>query len=147
MSVCSQFYPDWFQYSWNELDERGPLKEAVPHDFDVAKGSTHMAVTREFVEFAVNDSRAQNLLNWMRDIKVPDEHFFQTLNHSPKMQIPGSFIGQCYCSTYFITRATPQVSGRRQSYPSHHTHAPTFYSSVIVTIALSCTIFELFDVE
>jgi len=52
-----------------------------------------MAVTREFVEFAVNDSRAQDLLHWMRDIKVPDEHFFQTLNHNPQMGIPGSFKG------------------------------------------------------
>jgi len=30
----------------------------------------------------------------MRDIRVPDEHFFQTLNHNPQMGIPGSFLGQ-----------------------------------------------------
>ena len=69
-------------------------KEAAPHGFDIAKGSTHMAVTREFVEFAVNDSRAQDLLDWMKDIKVPDEHFFQTLNHNPQMNIPGAYLGQ-----------------------------------------------------
>jgi len=66
----------------------------VPHGFSVAKGATHMAVTREFVEFAVHDHRAQDLLQWMSDIKVPDEHFFQTLNHNPQMNIPGSFLGQ-----------------------------------------------------
>jgi len=53
-----------------------------------------MAVTREFVEFAVNDYKAQDLLSWMTDIKMPDEHFFQTLNHNPQMEIPGSFLGQ-----------------------------------------------------
>jgi len=69
-------------------------KEPIPHGFNVIKGSTHMAVTREFVKFAVSDPRAQDLLYWMRNIKVSDEHFFQTLNHNPQMKIPGSFLGQ-----------------------------------------------------
>jgi len=30
----------------------------------------------------------------MRDIKMPDEHFFQTLNHNPQMDVPGSYLGQ-----------------------------------------------------
>jgi len=92
-TVCSHFYPDWFRYSWIDHDTRGERKGPVPHGFNVAKGSTHMAVTREFVEFAVYDSRAQDLLLWMRDIKVPDEHFFQTLNHNPQMNVPGSYLG------------------------------------------------------
>jgi len=87
------FFPDWFQFSWIEHEQRGPRKEPAPHGFDIAKGSTHVAVTREFVEFTVNDSRAQDLLDWMKDIKVPDEHFFQTLNHNPQMNIPGAFKG------------------------------------------------------
>jgi len=91
--VCSHFYPDWYHYSWKYHLVRGEQKSAVPHDFDVAKGNTHMAVTREFVEYAVSDSKARDLLYWMRDINVPDEHYFQTLSHSPQMDIPGSFIG------------------------------------------------------
>jgi len=59
-------------------------------------GSTHMAVTRQFVEFAVRDARAHDLLEWMRDIKMPDEHFFQTLNHNPQMGVPGSYLGQLH---------------------------------------------------
>jgi len=55
-----------------------------------------MAVTREFVEYALNDSKARDLLYWMRDIKMPDEHYFQTLSHSPHMDVPGAFIGQFY---------------------------------------------------
>jgi len=93
--VCSRFFPYWFEFSWdysgvNMLGRKKP----APHSFDIAKGSTHMAVTREFVKFTVNDSRAQDLLDWMKDIKVPDEHFFQTLNHNPQMDIPGAFLGQ-----------------------------------------------------
>jgi len=91
--VFSHFYPEWFKHRWSENGQRLDLKEPVPHNFDVTKGSTHMAVTREFVEFAVNDSRAKDLLRWMQDIKIPDEHFFQTLNHNPQMDIPGSYLG------------------------------------------------------
>ena len=96
MMHCSHFYPEWFQYSWNDSRGvvHGPRKEPVPHGFDVAKGSTHMAVTRAFVEFAVHDRRAKDLLYWMRNIKMPDEHFFQTLNHNAQMNIPGSFRGR-----------------------------------------------------
>jgi len=52
-----------------------------------------MAVARQFVEFALNDRRAQDLLYWMSNINVPDEHFFQTLSHSPQLGIPGSYKG------------------------------------------------------
>ena len=62
-------------------------KDPAPYGFNLAKGSTHMAVTRAFVLFAVNDTRAQGLLDWMSDIRVPDEFFFQTLNHNPQMNI------------------------------------------------------------
>jgi len=104
--VCSGYFPDFFQFSWRDVAVHGlhkrvhgrwlkvASKDPAPHGFDIAKGSTHMAVTREFLEFVLNDSRAQDLLHWMRDIRVPDEHFFQTLNHNPQMGIPGSFLGQ-----------------------------------------------------
>ena len=92
--VCSHYYPDWFLYEWSEYHVRGERKGPIPPGFNVAKGSTHMAVTREFVQFAVNDSRARDLLYYMRNIKIPDEHFFQTLNHNPQMDIPGAYIGQ-----------------------------------------------------
>ena len=97
MCFSSDQFRDWFQFSWvgdGPYSVHEATKEPIPHGFNVTKGSTHMAVTREFVEFAVNDPRAQDLLYWMRNIKVPDEHFFQTLNHNPQMNIPGSFLGQ-----------------------------------------------------
>jgi hypothetical protein len=39
-----------------------------------------VAASRDFVAHALFDRRAQDLLCWMSDIKIPDEHFFQTLN-------------------------------------------------------------------
>lgn len=58
-----------------------------------------MAATRAFLQYALTDRKAVDLLDWMSDIKVPDEHFFQTLNHNPKWPAPGAFTG------LFITRA------------------------------------------
>ena len=52
-----------------------------------------MAATRAFVKYALTDRKARDLLDWMSDIKVPDEHFFQTLNHNPQNPAPGSFSG------------------------------------------------------
>jgi len=107
MSVCSHFHPDWFLHSWNKQLERGERKSSpVPHGFDVAKGSTHMAVTRDFVQYAVSDSKARDLLYWMRDIKIPDEHYFQTLSHNPHMNVPGAFIGQFYSANVTRTFST-----------------------------------------
>jgi len=105
----SHYFPEWFQYAWITHDERGELKAPVPHRFHVAKGSTHMAVTRKFVEFAVTDSRADDLLFWMRNIKVPDEHFFPTLNHNPHMGIPGAFKGLNTYVTYVLYRSSNLV--------------------------------------
>jgi len=94
--ICSHFDPEWFEYSYKYHRVRGARKSPVPHGFTMTKGNAHMAVTREFVEYALNDSKARDLLYWMRDIKMPDEHYFQTLSHSPHMDVPGAFIGQFY---------------------------------------------------
>jgi Core-2/I-Branching enzyme len=101
--MCREYFPEWFQYSWIAHDLRGGVKPTPPHGFVITKGYTHMAVTRAFVEYALNNPIAQDLLHWMSDIKVPDEHFFQTLNHSPQLNIPGSYRGKYnVCSLYDI---------------------------------------------
>lgn len=92
-NYAKHYFPEWFQYAWIEHEVRGGKKPPAPHGFNIAKGSTHMVAARPFVEFAVRDQRAKDLLEWMRDIKVPDEHFFPTLNHNPQFQIPGSYRG------------------------------------------------------
>ena len=60
----------------------------------MAKGSGHVAASRALVDFALNDTRAVDLLEWMKDIRAPDEHFFQTLNHNPQLGIPGAYKGE-----------------------------------------------------
>jgi len=68
-------------------------KSAPPHGYVITKGSAHIAATREFVHHALTDRKARDLFDWMSDIKVPDEHFFQTLNHDPHIPAPGAFSG------------------------------------------------------
>lgn len=85
----------WTMYAWrNENWRTSKLKVKPPHKFVIAKGSAHVAVTRAFVDFALNDPRAVDLLEWMKDIRAPDEHFFPTLNHNPHLGVPGAFKGQ-----------------------------------------------------
>ncbi len=69
--------------------EKGP----APDGFLIAKGSTHIAATRGFVQYVVNTHKAHALLEWMRDIRSPDEHYFPTLNHNPHLGIPGAYTG------------------------------------------------------
>ena len=93
LSMICSLNQTWFQYSWPTFQQRGKRKSEPPHGFRITKGSTHLAATRDFVRFALNDPRAKDLLDWISDVRVPDEFFFQTLNHNPQFDIPGSYIG------------------------------------------------------
>jgi hypothetical protein len=84
---------DWYKYRWQFQRRTGQRKSHPPHGFVIVKGSTHVAVTRKFIEFALHDKRAKDLLIWMKDIHIPDEHFFQTLSHNPQFNIPGAYSG------------------------------------------------------
>ena len=69
--------------------------DLVPHGLYVYKGSLHVAVTFEFVQFALSDRRALELLEFLRlHTRVPDEFFFSTLNHNPRvLPAPGAYTG------------------------------------------------------
>ena len=54
-----------------------------------------MAVTFKFVQFALSDRRALELLEFLRlHTRVQDEFFFSTLNHNPRvLPSPGAYTG------------------------------------------------------
>ncbi|ETE65391.1 N-acetyllactosaminide beta-1,6-N-acetylglucosaminyl-transferase, isoform C, partial [Ophiophagus hannah] len=52
------------------------LKLPPPHNLTIYFGSAYIALTRPFVEFLFNDSRAIDLLQWSKDTYSPDEHFW-----------------------------------------------------------------------
>ena len=86
--------PQRVRYVWiNGLKQTRRRKTKVPHQLTLSKGSTHIAARREFVDFALNDPRAQDFLGWLRNTRVPDETFFNSLNRSPQLNIPGSYNG------------------------------------------------------
>jgi len=77
-------------------------KSPPPHGYVITKGSTHIAATREFVHHALTDRKARDLLDWMSDIRIPDEHFFSTLNHNPSIPAPGAFYGTFNCPVFVL---------------------------------------------
>lgn len=60
------------------LDQR---KDPPPHNLEVYFGTAYYALTRDFVDFVLNDQVALDLLEWSKDTFSPDEHFWVTLNH------------------------------------------------------------------
>ena len=89
--------PKWAFYEWKspfEYHSEKKRKDDPPHHIKVVKGSTHMAVSRGFVNFALNDQRARDWFKWCSNVKFPDEHCFATLNHNPHLGVPGAFIGK-----------------------------------------------------
>ncbi|XP_046352711.1 beta-1,3-galactosyl-O-glycosyl-glycoprotein beta-1,6-N-acetylglucosaminyltransferase-like isoform X1 [Haliotis rufescens] len=64
-----------------------------PHGIRPVQGAVHIIANRDFVDYAINNQVAKDLLNWVKQTKIPDETFFSTLNHNPQLQIPGTYIG------------------------------------------------------
>ncbi|XP_074127473.1 N-acetyllactosaminide beta-1,6-N-acetylglucosaminyl-transferase-like isoform X2 [Sminthopsis crassicaudata] len=63
-------------------------KTPPPHNLTIYFGSAYVSLTREFVNFVLQDQRAIDLLEWSKDTYSPDEHFWVTLNRIPG--VPGS---------------------------------------------------------
>lgn len=65
-----------------------------PHRILPIKGSIHVAINRQFVDFALHDNRSIDFLEWLKNTDIPDETFFSSLNHNPHLGINGSFLGK-----------------------------------------------------
>lgn len=52
------------------------LKTPPPHQLIIYFGTAYVALTRDFVNFILNDERAIALLEWSKDTYSPDEHFW-----------------------------------------------------------------------
>jgi len=65
----------------------------APHNVSITKGSVHITAVRAFVEYVIYSRTAQEFLDWVKDTAIPDETFFSSLNHSPQLRVPGSYLG------------------------------------------------------
>lgn len=54
-------------------------KDLPPGNITIMKGSKNVALTREFVNFALDASYPKELRRWLQDTSVPDEHYFSTI--------------------------------------------------------------------
>lgn len=79
-------------------------KGPPPHNITVSKGSIHITASRGYVNFLLNDRRAQDFTNWVKDTRNPDETLFTSLNHNPHLKVPGSFAGSNIEKKPFISR-------------------------------------------
>ncbi|XP_058141195.1 N-acetyllactosaminide beta-1,6-N-acetylglucosaminyl-transferase isoform X6 [Dasypus novemcinctus] len=70
------------------IQKKRKRKNPPPNKLKIHFGSTYVALTRDFVHFALFNKIANDLLQWSQDTYSPDEHFWITLNKIPG--VPGS---------------------------------------------------------
>jgi len=68
-------------------------KPPPPVPVTLTKGSVHIVVTREFVNYILYNKDALAFRDWVKDTYIPDETFFSSLNHSPQLGVPGAYLG------------------------------------------------------
>ena len=83
----------WFVLSRANA-ERWDFLPPPPHNLTAFKGAVHIVANRDYVDFALHDQKAKDLLTWVRKVLVPDECFFATLNHNPSLRIRGAYLGK-----------------------------------------------------
>ena len=97
-------------YEWANT---GKVKTPPPQGIQIYKGSSFIAGTRKFCEYAVYDETAKAFLNWLNDTIFVDESFFTTLfRHSG---VPGGvpwpeqqeFITRGAVNWYYPENRTP----------------------------------------
>ena len=79
---------------FQELKDRWIHKGMPPHNITPIIGSTHIAVNRDYVDFALHDPRSMDFLEWLEDTIFAEETFFPSLHYNLHLGIPGSFLGE-----------------------------------------------------
>jgi beta-1,3-galactosyl-O-glycosyl-glycoprotein beta-1,6-N-acetylglucosaminyltransferase/N-acetyllactosaminide beta-1,6-N-acetylglucosaminyltransferase len=78
-------------HSWVSI---GRQHSRLPHNAAMVKGSTYGIFSRSFVRFAIHDKKAKDILDYLEDVKSPDEYYWAILNHNKVLQAPGQFTGE-----------------------------------------------------
>lgn len=76
-------------YKKSKLELTGKIKAPPPHNVTVAKGSAYGTFSRRFVEFALRNPKARDILKWTEDTLSPDETFWATLAFNKELGAPG----------------------------------------------------------
>ena len=81
----------------------------LPADIRLTKGSVHIIASRAFVDFVVHSETVRQFRDAIKHLFCPDEIFFSSLNHSPKLGVPGAYLG-LYILDYFLILVTFYVN-------------------------------------
>ena len=83
-----------YKYIWSDASLITLYRKSLPpYNISIAQGSTHIIACRGFIDYILHNPIANDLLEWMNDTHVPDEHYFATLNHNRHLQVPGGYKG------------------------------------------------------
>lgn len=98
INLCGQDFPiktnreiiHYIRRKWNDKDItpgaiqpphiNNRFKDKPPHNFTISFGSAYYVLTRKFVEFILTDICAKDMLQWSKDIRSPEQHYWVTLN-------------------------------------------------------------------
>ncbi|XP_060071727.1 beta-1,3-galactosyl-O-glycosyl-glycoprotein beta-1,6-N-acetylglucosaminyltransferase-like [Ylistrum balloti] len=98
------------------LHNTGKKKENPPHNISVVKGSAYGVFSRKFVDFILNDQKSKDMLQWLGEVKSPDEYYWATLNHDKNIDAPGGYKGvpdnKPWLATYAIWGGVSACHGR-----------------------------------
>ncbi|KAM4835418.1 N-acetyllactosaminide beta-1,6-N-acetylglucosaminyl-transferase isoform 4-T4 [Thomomys bottae] len=78
------------------VQKTAKLKTPPPHNMTIYFGTAYVALTREFVNFILQDQQALDLLSWSKDTYSPDEHFWVTLNRIPNLVLSDFSCNKCH---------------------------------------------------
>ena len=103
IEVMTNFQKERILYKWKvKRNEDGPheymvrtkiLKSEIPHNFTIVKGIAYCTFSRQFVDYALNNVYARDLLKWSEDTYSPDEWYWATLQYNIQFNPPGGFRG------------------------------------------------------
>lgn len=77
IEIIKRMIPSRIQFKWVEQNDKivktNESKSPAPHGYKIVKGYAYVVLARDFVEYAIRDRRAIDLLEWGRDTWSPDE--------------------------------------------------------------------------
>ena len=92
------------------IHNTGVAKPPPPHNIPIHKGSTHIVVIREFVEFILHSKIGKDFIEFLNDTYVPDETIYASLQQHPLA--PGGIRGK---QPRYIPRALYWLSSKTQN--------------------------------
>jgi hypothetical protein len=63
----------------------------------------HMTACRGFIDFVINDKKANDFYAWINDTVIPEEQYFSSIQHNPHLGSPGAYTGQYHAYLVFVS--------------------------------------------